>query len=344
METLRLSDISAFYHISLGLAINIYRINETGLSNQTFKGGKKMRYTRLKKKKSQKKYVMVLVMAALLFAMVYFGLAGLIGSFISGLLYNFISDVNPPEQQETKDLMENQLQDEIEPSENEQQQAQNIITDDLVIEALTLNAVQVGAFANRENAEKLAMQSQIAGGAGFILLDHFYRVITAAYTDIKDAENAKEVLETQGFESGIYTISYPGASIEVTASSEKVQDVKEAFTILIDGRNAIAKITTEIGKEEIKTVDAIDRIRIIKTGLENKLTILEKYKITQQNVYVLDGLINLYEKAIEDLALVLSEDNIDNHIAILSKIRYTYISMIYDFKLYMEQLTDRKGE
>lgn len=302
-----------------------------------------MRYTRFKKKKNRKKYTIVLIMAALLFAMVYFGLAGLIGSFISGLLNSFISDTNPADIQDPKDGLEEQLPDENEPSQNDQQQLQNVITDSLEIEAFSLNALQIGAFASRENAEKLAMQSQITGGAGFILFDQFYRVITAAYIDNNDASNVKEVLDTQGFESRIYLISYPGASIEITASAEKVRDIKEAFTILNSGRNETAQITGELGKGEIKTADAIVRIRTLKTDLEGKLSVLNEYKIAQRDVYVLDGLIELYDKAIKDLALILSENNIDNHIAILSKIRYTYISMIYDFKLYMEQLTVRKG-
>ena len=122
-----------------------------------------------------------------------------------------------------------------------------------------------------------------------------------------------------------------------------MQNIKEAFGILNAGKAAIAQTKNGLEKEEIKTADANDRIRTIKTSLENKFSIINEYKIPQQEVYVLDGLIDLYENAIEDLTLLLSEDNIDNHIAILSKIRYTYISMIYDFKLYMEQITDRKG-
>jgi hypothetical protein len=188
------------------------------------------------------------------------------------------------------------------------------------------------------------MQSKTIGGAGFILFDQFYRVIIAAYSDSQGAENAQQVLDAQGFESRMYPISYPGASIEITASTEKVQDVKEAFTILNDGRDEVAQIANELGREEIKDTEAIVRIRTIKTGFENKLSMLNEYKITQRDVYVLNGLIKLYEKAIEDLALILNDNNIDNHIAILSKIRYTYISMIYDFKLYMEHLTNRKGE
>jgi len=302
-----------------------------------------MRYTRFKKKKSQKKYVIVLAMAALLFAIVYFGLAGLIGSFISGLLNNFISDVYPPEQQDTQDPLEEQPPERIEPTETDQEQIGNVITDRIEIEALMLSAIQIGAFASRENAEELALQSQITGSAGFILFDQFYRVVTAAYADSTDAETSKSALDTQGFESRIYPISYPGASIEVTATFEKVQSIKDAFTILNDGKDAIAQIINEIEKEEIITADAYDRVRTINTSLQNKLSILNEYKIPQQDVYVLDGLIELYEKAIGDLTLVLNEDNIDNHIAILSKIRYTYIRMIYDFKLYMEQITDRKG-
>lgn len=87
-----------------------------------------------------------------------------------------------------------------------------------------------------------------------------------------------------------------------------------------------------------------DENKLAKTSLENKLYTLNKYRIPQPDVFVLDGLIGLYEKAIEGFALVVSEKNTDDHIAILSKIRYNYISMIYDFKLYMEQITDRKGE
>jgi len=303
-----------------------------------------MRYSRFGKKKSQKKYMIVLTMALLLFAMVYFGLAGLIGSFISGLLNNFISDVNPPEQQDTKDALQERPLDVAEPSVTEREQTQDIITDSLEIEASILNAVQIGAFASRENAEKLAMESQITGNAGFILLDQFWGVMTAAYADIQDADRAKSALDAQGFESRIYPISYPGVSLEITASFEKVQNIKEAFEILNDGKAAIAQTKNGLEKEEIKATDANDRIRTIKTSLENKLSVINEYRIPQQDVYVLDGLIGLYENAIEDLSLVLNENNIDNHIAILSKIRYTYISMTYDFKLYMEQLTDRKGE
>ncbi len=101
--------------------------------------------------------------------------------------------------------------------------------------------------------------------------------------------------------------------------------------------------------EQQGTQDALeeqppDENKLAKTSLENKLYTLNKYRIPQPDVFVLDGLIGLYEKAIEGFAFVVSEKNTDDHIAILSKIRYNYISMIYDFKLYMEQITDRKGE
>ena len=59
-------------------------------------------------------------------------------------------------------------------------------------------------------------------------------------------------------------------------------------------------------------------------------------------MYMCMTIIGLNENAIEDLALVLSNNNIDNHIAILLKIRYTNMSMTYDFKLYMKLITDRK--
>jgi len=304
-----------------------------------------MRYSRFKKRKTQKRYAYILTIGVLLFGAIYFGLAGAAGNFISGILSNYISDMYPftPPVEPV---------DETEPKQDEQesaepittQQPQDMLTDSLSIDPFLLSAVQIGAFSNKDNAEIMSLQSQLSGGAGFILHDEFYRVLAAAYTQAAYASDTKLKLNSQGFESRIYTLSYPGASIEITAHSDKVENVKAAFSALQERTASIEGIIRSLEDEQTDAQSAIASITTIKEEFGEKLAILQAYQIPQQNGYVLEGLNELYEKAVEDLDAVVNEGTRQGDLAILSKIRYTYIGMIYDFKQYMERITADKGE
>lgn len=70
----------------------------------------------------------------------------------------------------------------------------------------TLYRVQVGAFKNKSNAEKLAKQVKAKGFDCFIkLVDGLYKVQAGAYRVKKNAENQRDRLKKAGFDAWITT-------------------------------------------------------------------------------------------------------------------------------------------
>jgi hypothetical protein len=160
-------------------------------------------------------------------------------------------------------------------------------------------------------------------------------------TDLTLPDNRKKVrqqLKDEGIESQIYSITCPGANMEITASADKVDSIKSAFSLWTDKVKSLEGIIRDLDTSSITIDDARNGIGEIISGFTPVLEELKTYSATEESNHILTGLQELYQYSIESLNAVMDE-SITNRVAISSKIKYTYIDMIHQYKQYMERIT-----
>lgn len=90
--------------------------------------------------------------------------------------------------------------------------------------------IQMGIFDSAESCAEAAEAIKALGAAGYVYDDNgSYRLIAAAYSDTASAENVKEQIEATGRQCSIFTRSYDGAELLVTAPEERLEPIRRAF-------------------------------------------------------------------------------------------------------------------
>lgn len=305
-----------------------------------------MRYSRLKRRNRQR-YTSVLLVALLLFLALYIGSAGAAGNFISRIVTSFLGGATNTGQggdDASADIPDTELtvpDENGEPSDESSDGSSEPVekvTEQIDISPFILYAIQLGAFTGKENAEAVAREIQTKGGAGYILNDKYFRVLAMGYASQDDAQKVRQQLKNDGLESQIYSISAPGVNMEITASADKVNSVKSAFSIWIDKTKALEDMAKKLDTSAISVEDAKKDIEETVGAFESTLEQLKAYSATQDSNHVLTGLQELYQKSIESLRQIFNE-NISDRVANSSKIKYTYIDMVYKYKQYMDSIT-----
>lgn len=298
-----------------------------------------MRYSRLRKGRTRKKYAIFLVFAIIVFVGIYMFSAGYFGKkisqFISSIINSFDKDAETPNQDE--DLLNGDIENGEKPSLPEQDEVKKI-TEKIIIDPAAFYSIQMNAFSTLENADTFAKEIQNKGGAGYIIQDQHYRVLAIAFLSETDAQKVREQLKEEEIDSQIYKISYPGVNMQITASKDKVDIIQSAFSLWKDEIKLIENIITELDTYNISTENAQQRILNIKNEFEKEYERLKECSASQESMVILNGLVELYQKGLDNLDKIINE-NSSNRIAISSKIKYTYIDMFHLFKCYLEQIT-----
>ena len=212
------------------------------------------------------------------------------------------------------------------------------ITDTLKANALSLYAIQMGAFADEENAEAFSQQLKKRGGAGYIYNNGFYRVMAIGFQSEDDAKQVRDELRAEDIESHVYKLATGGADMQITATQENVDIIRSAYGIWEEKYRSLEEIIVSLDSGAISPSEAVDKIRETKTEMELKKEKLQEINAGQNNNAILAGLVELYNGSCLSLDKVLSKNSNDK-VAISSEIKYTYIDMLMLYKDYMEQIT-----
>ncbi len=299
-----------------------------------------MRYSRLKRR-NRRRYTSMILLGLLLFLAVYIGSASAAGNFISRIVTSFLgsfTSTNQGEDDASVQAPNTQLTVPNKTDKTPNEGSSQKVTEQLDIAPFNLYAIQLGAFTNKENAEVAAKELQAKGGAGYILNDKYFRLLAMGYASEADAQKIKQQLEKEGIESQIYSISAPGVNMEITASADKVNSVKSAFSLWIDKTKALEGIVKNLDTSAISVEDARKDIEAMVGAFNSTLEQLKAYSATQESNHILAGLQELYQNSIESLNGIFAENVVDR-VATSSKIKYTYIDMVYKYKQYMDKIT-----
>ncbi|HHY83551.1 MAG TPA: SPOR domain-containing protein [Clostridiales bacterium] len=294
-----------------------------------------MRYSRIKRNQTKKRYATFLLVVLLGFAVIYVAFAGTLGKFVSNLILPLISSENKNNTGNNDDDPVLTIPDTTEePSKDTAK-----VTETLKANALTMYAIQMNAFSDKSNAEAFAQELKSKGGAGYILDDGFYRVIAIGFKNEQDAKQVREELKADGIESHVYKIATAGANMSITATRDNVSAISSAYELWEEKYYSLEDIILNLDKGNISSSEAYNNIKEIKTELEAKRDQLkELYDNQNNNNIVLAGLVTLYENSCLSLDKILSINSMDK-VAISSEIKYTYVDMLMQYMDYMEQIT-----
>ncbi|HHU79222.1 MAG: SPOR domain-containing protein [Caldicoprobacterales bacterium] len=294
-----------------------------------------MRYSRIRKRQARKRYTTLILIILLGFSIVYIFSAGQLGKLVSNLLLSVINGESKGEESKT---------DYDDPvltvPENTEEPARDTVkvTETLKTNALTIYAIQMGAFTDGSNAEAFAQELRNKGGAGYILDDGFYRVMAIGFQSEEDAQKVRKGLKDDDIEAHVYKMAASGVNMEITATKDNVAAISSAYESWEKNYRSLEDIIVSLDSGSVSPIEASDRIRAIKTEMGQMKNQLQEISSNQSNNAILSGLAALYDSSCQSLDKVLSK-NVDDKVAISSVIKYTYIDMFMQYKDYMEQIT-----
>lgn len=302
-----------------------------------------MRYSRVRRKRRQRNYARIFIIGLLLFIVLYVVSAGAIGKYLSGIIASRLGDMDEDSGLDGMD------KDEIvEPKENadgsKTHELDNKeikkITETIKVEPLTIYTIQLAAFSTEENAREFAVAIKDRGGGGYIIEDKYFRVLAVGYIGEDDINKVKTQLEEENIKCEIYKISCPGANMQVTASKEKVEGVNAAFSLWQTKLKDLEDVVKDVDSKNITEEAAYARLREIKLAMEETLVKLNDYKAAEGSSAILTGLEDMYKLGVESFDGLLDGNNV-NGVVFSSKIKYTYIDMVYIYKKYMEDIVKK---
>lgn len=310
-----------------------------------------MRYSRIRRSRSRRRYFFILCIGLLLFGGIYFISAGAVGRYISNIIGPILAkdarsdgsneigaDINDKQAQEDREELEFVLPESDKEDGNNQGNSDGRLTEDLKIEPINYFAIQVGAFNGIDNANLLAQEIKRKGGAGYIIEDDYFRVLAMAYTTEKDAEQVKNQLKEQEVESQIYRISCSGVNMEITATRDKIDGIKSSFQIWNEKLSQLGDIISDLDTNKITTEMAINKLQAIRDELESHRGKISEYLATNEGNPILEELEKLYQSQINNIDEIL-KGNVADRVAISANMKYNYIDMIIQFKKYIEKIT-----
>ena len=150
-----------------------------------------MRYSRIRKRQARKRYTTLILIILLGFSIVYIFSAGQLGKLVSNLLLSVINGESKGEESKT---------DYDDPvltvPENTEEPARDTVkvTETLKTNALTIYAIQMGAFTDGSNAEAFAQELEIKEAQVISWMMGF----TVMAIGFQSEEDAQKVRRTEG--------------------------------------------------------------------------------------------------------------------------------------------------
>ena len=127
--------------------------------------------------------------------------------------------------------------------------------------------------------------------------------------------------------------------MQVTASKEKLEGVKSAYSLWRTNISNMENIVKELDGKTITGEAAYTKLKTMRDEMEGMLNEIREYRAAEDSGPILEGLEGTYKEGIEAFDRLLDE-NYQNEVVFSSKIKYTSIEMVYIYKNYMEKIVN----
>lgn len=275
-----------------------------------------MRYSRMteevkEERKSGRAGVVILVLFAL-GAVVYMIGAAKVGSFLSEKIIRPVVSLFDEDTHEAAEEVSSETG------------VSNEVSAEITFPAMKMWLLQVGAFGEKDNAEKSAGEIADMGGAGYILEeDGTYRVIIAGYAKEEDAANVKERLKTeQNMESKLLELSAESAVYTMKTEQSVIDTFAAAAEECGNYPALLMELSLRLDKGGISAAEAKNELSEMKDQIGERMEYFsdlsenseDELLIRTQKYYVeLHGAFSVFEEELSDIALS-------------SRIKHCYIS------------------
>ena len=166
---------------------------------------------------------------------VFFGVVYLISASKAGtwVAENWIAPVLRVGGQQATDVLSKP-----EPSAEPVNVVMETISQELVLPEKRAYALQIGVYADRNNAVKQSESLAAIGAAGYVVEDGGrFRVLASAYEDEESAKKVSGQLLAEGIESRTYTLARAKRTLKATGSSLQLTQAQKA----LDGVDVLIK-------------------------------------------------------------------------------------------------------
>jgi hypothetical protein len=286
-----------------------------------------VRYSRLKRNKNGKRYIVVTIAVIVVAAIIYFATAGIAGKAIGEFIASrtVADDVpanvqTPPEPQQT---------DTPAPSAKKVQAT-------IKMPPITVYAVQLGAFSNSANAKQFADNIKVQGYAGYIIHDkNAYKVMASAYNAAEIADKARSNFKAKNIDSQIYSFQIKAANITVDASKDNVSLIQQCFADIEKWFETLGTWSKVLDEGALKGDDVAKAIDGDKAAIKDRYDRLHKLADSNKDNAAFVGLDQLYGIMIRQRDAISKAST--NAVQLSFNIRYAYIESLDKYRQYREK-------
>lgn len=201
------------------------------------------------------------------------------------------------------------------------------------IDAQEYYFVQLGVFANENNAKTCAESVAQRGGAGVVSnADGNYRVYAMCYKSGEDAKTVVTQLKGEGYSAVLKCISSKGLSINISAGKNTVKNIKEAFEGMVSVNRELENIIYKFDKKEIDRTAAKNELRALLGKIEQYKNIFSTY--SEQNK-VFEDANALCDKTYTDISDILK---LDDDVKLSSSMKFVYINNVFKVIQYLDNV------
>lgn len=290
-----------------------------------------MRYSQLKRGKNIRRYVIGVIAIALIGTAIYFASAGMIGHIIGDFIARRILADNAVNTQPAQSEPAQPDASSDKPSQPAQR-----IQSTIEMPAVTIYAVQLGAFSDASNAKGFADKIRAQQYAGYIIQDkNIYRVIAAAYDDSETANKMKVDLKNKNIESQIYSFQVKAANITISAVSDNVLLVQRSFSDIEQWFKMLGEWSSALDKGTLKGEDVVKFMEQNAAAVQERYAGLHKLVESNKGDAAFEGLDKLYGLMVQQISAMDKASRDIKQLAL--NIRYDYIEIMDQYKRYRDK-------
>ena len=207
-------------------------------------------------------------------------------------------------------------------------------TKQMELPGLTCYLLQMGVYSKRSNAEVQAETIRSRGAGGYILEDEGrYRVIASGYDTEESLASVREQLEQEGFETAGYTLTTAGAAFQVTAGTEQLEDIEQAFQTLKTVQKSLSELAIAFDRDTMSANEGRIKAEEVLSELRSASARLDAIGESA----VLDPMRDCYADCIAALEELCANDT-ESFVDFSAEIKYTQLQVTNDYVTLVEAL------
>lgn len=212
----------------------------------------------------------------------------------------------------------------------------DMVSEQIELPGVTCYMLQMGVYSQQNNALTLAGTLQGRGAGGYIIEDgERYRVIASVYADEASLNTVREQLKEEGMDSAVFPFVISGASFNVTAPEDQIEDMKAAFAGLKEAQVVLSELAINFDKESMTPDEGRTQIAQILADVETARTDIANLDSDNELLKKID---DCYVSCIDALT-TLKDDSIKTFVDFSSKIKYNQIRITYEYGKLVEEVS-----